>query len=300
MTVHAGQHASALRPLQHAEREELRQSIEAHGVQVPIIVDQNGTIIDGHHRWAIAAEMGLHCPVLVHDVDDDEEAAEIARTVNVARRHIDPATWATLVADHRQRVASLRAEGRSLQQIADEVGVSRTQVRKDITTTEVCTGAHLAPTTVTGADGKTYPAARPTPAPVVDDEPWDDEPFAPDSAGTDAPGVESVGAGASTSASTGCRREPEDPATPDPAAEIIAGIMQPTAEEQLKQRLNRWMGQVNDGCRLMDPAQVAAVLAFDDAWWDGLDRLDAQASTWFAAVRAARPTRHLRSVGGTR
>ncbi len=34
----------------------LRESILRFGVMVPIVVDQNGEIIDGHNRWAIASE----------------------------------------------------------------------------------------------------------------------------------------------------------------------------------------------------------------------------------------------------
>jgi ParB-like chromosome segregation protein Spo0J len=46
-------------PLSRQEREALKRDIEARGIQVPIELDNAGVILDGHHRWEIAQELGL-------------------------------------------------------------------------------------------------------------------------------------------------------------------------------------------------------------------------------------------------
>lgn len=68
----------------------LRESIRRFGVIVPVVVDQDGRVIDGHHRCDIALELGVECPTIVRHVDGDDHAAELARTLNMDRRHLDP------------------------------------------------------------------------------------------------------------------------------------------------------------------------------------------------------------------
>jgi len=41
-----------LPPLQPAAYASLRADIERHGPLVPIDVDEDGNVLDGHHRWA--------------------------------------------------------------------------------------------------------------------------------------------------------------------------------------------------------------------------------------------------------
>ncbi len=45
-------------PLSKEEREALKRDIEDRGIQVPIDIDCDGKILDGHHRWEIAHELG--------------------------------------------------------------------------------------------------------------------------------------------------------------------------------------------------------------------------------------------------
>jgi len=52
-----------LPPLEGEEYEQLAEDIAQRGVQVPIVVDQDGYIIDGHTRYRIAT--GLRIEVLV-------------------------------------------------------------------------------------------------------------------------------------------------------------------------------------------------------------------------------------------
>lgn len=66
----------------------LKNDIGTSGVLVPITVDQHGRILDGHNRRAIAAELGVECPERVHQVRDDDDAGDMAVTLNCARRHL--------------------------------------------------------------------------------------------------------------------------------------------------------------------------------------------------------------------
>ncbi|MEX3839772.1 ParB N-terminal domain-containing protein [Paraburkholderia sp. BR10882] len=73
-------------PLLPIELAELRASIEMHGVQLPVIVDEHGAIIDGHHRSKLAAEIGVPCPRDVRVGLGEEAKRTLARTLNTARR----------------------------------------------------------------------------------------------------------------------------------------------------------------------------------------------------------------------
>jgi ParB-like chromosome segregation protein Spo0J len=66
----------------------LKADIMVRGIVVPIVVDQHDRILDGHNRFRIAAELNIECPREIHHVVDDDEAADLAVTLNCARRHL--------------------------------------------------------------------------------------------------------------------------------------------------------------------------------------------------------------------
>lgn len=140
----------------------LRSSIGRWGVLVPIVKDQHGNIIDGHHRSRIADELGVEFRVDVRDVADDDEAQAIARTLNTDRRHLD--------AEMRRPMAfDLRQEGHSTRAIAKALGVGQTQVRRDIEAEQLSRGAQLTvPDRTIGLDGKSRPSTRPKAEPAAE------------------------------------------------------------------------------------------------------------------------------------
>ena len=77
-----------LPPLLPSEYQALTESIRTHGVQVPVLVDESGAIIDGHHRDQIAAELGIKCPREVRSGLTDTEKRSLAITLNRDRRHL--------------------------------------------------------------------------------------------------------------------------------------------------------------------------------------------------------------------
>ncbi len=127
----------------------LRASIERFGVLVPVAKDQHGRIIDGYHRSRIADELGRDYRVDTHHVADDDEAREMARTLNADRRHLS-------VEQRKEVAATLREQGHSLRAIAGALGVSDGTVRADLSTAQ----DYAVPERVTGLDGKSRPARR--------------------------------------------------------------------------------------------------------------------------------------------
>lgn len=143
--------------LDDATEAALRASIQRFGVVVPIVVDGKGQILDGHHRSRIARELGITCPTVTRKVRDDEDATDLAYSLNADRRHLTPEVRA-------QIVANLRSQGHSLRSIAGAVGVSKSQVAKDVN--QLSTGGQLTqPQKSKGLDGKERPAQKPKPAP---------------------------------------------------------------------------------------------------------------------------------------
>ncbi len=66
----------------------LRDDIAERGIVVPVVVDQDGRLLGGHHRRRAAAELGISCPEEVHKVVDDEDARQTALALNLAPRHL--------------------------------------------------------------------------------------------------------------------------------------------------------------------------------------------------------------------
>lgn len=112
------------KPLSQAIDAALRASIQRFGVIVPIVVDQDGQVIDGHHRRHIALELDAECPQITRQVASADEAREIAVTLNADRRQLT-------LEQRREVVAALRIEGHSSRAIAGALGVSHTTVLDD-------------------------------------------------------------------------------------------------------------------------------------------------------------------------
>jgi len=126
---HGYQLLAPLAPRQYAA---LKADIQAHGVRVPIEVDEHGQILDGHHRAAIARELKLACPHVVRAGLTEAQKREHVLTVNLLRRHLDGVAWgkafAMLLKERGvRRGAGQRNDRTSLtvRQVAAEVGVSK-------------------------------------------------------------------------------------------------------------------------------------------------------------------------------
>lgn len=145
----------------------LRASIERWGVLQPVVVDQDGRVLDGNHRARIADELGVIYETRTVEVGDEDDAHEVARTLNLDRRHLD-------AGDRRRMVGMLRQDGHSYPAIAGALGISVGTAHKDAQ--QPFNGERLEqPERIVGRDGKSRPSTRPaTPAEVVDRAAWDE------------------------------------------------------------------------------------------------------------------------------
>ena len=140
-----------LPPLSDEQRHLLRRSIKESGVLEPVVFDENGEILDGHHRVEIAEELGIDYPRRVMKGLDEADKQTYALTVNVARRQLTQSERGSLV-------AQLRSRGMSIRAIAKATGINRETVRRDLSG-----DTSVSPAEITGTDGKSYASSKPRP-----------------------------------------------------------------------------------------------------------------------------------------
>jgi ParB-like chromosome segregation protein Spo0J len=71
-------------PLDRGTERRLRDSIRENGVIIPVLVDLDGNLVDGHQRRRIAAELGFDCPQKTVAVRGDD-SVRLAVELNVCR-----------------------------------------------------------------------------------------------------------------------------------------------------------------------------------------------------------------------
>ncbi len=121
----------------------LRDDIAARGILVPVVADQHGRLIDGHHRRQAALELGVHCPTEIRHVQSDDEALDLAVTLNATRRHLSREQRRELIRAEIERRPedSDRAIARRVGCSPSTVGAVRGHVSKlDTTTTDMSRG----------------------------------------------------------------------------------------------------------------------------------------------------------------
>jgi hypothetical protein len=116
-----------------ADRDEFRESVKERGVVAPIAVNLQGILLEGRNRLIIADELGVECPKVVVDVND--EAGWII-AMNLKRRHLDAGQRAMIAeqlanmplggADYRS--LNLDTDKSSMVDAAKKMQVSRASV----------------------------------------------------------------------------------------------------------------------------------------------------------------------------
>lgn len=155
-------------PLSADEYQDLYEDIKENGVLVPILVDENEVIIDGHHRSKIAAELGIPCPEEIITGKSEAEKRGMAFGLNLKRRHLNREQRRALIAE------SLKADPQlSNREHARRTGVDHKTVNS--VRGELQSGGEIPHLdTRTAPDGKSYPASqppRPEPEPETTPEP---------------------------------------------------------------------------------------------------------------------------------
>ena len=134
--------------LSSEEYESLKSDIEKRGVQVPVEYDEQGNILDGHHRVLACKELGVKdWPRMVRVGMSEEEKRNHVRSLNLLRRHLSEDQMI------EQRRA-WRADGGTYQEIGDGTGVSLNTAYRQTHDVELFENEKLM-----GKDGKTRPAS---------------------------------------------------------------------------------------------------------------------------------------------
>lgn len=141
-----GEPFQVMPPLSPDEYAALRADIEQHGILVPIVVDDAGVILDGHHRAAIGAELGCEVPKVVRHPASDDERRHIAYTLNLARRHLSRAQVRDIIRAELERddTRSDRAIGRLVGVDHKTIGAVRHEVGNFPTVYQPDAGAEVA------------------------------------------------------------------------------------------------------------------------------------------------------------
>lgn len=140
------------------------ENARAKGTMGRKIILHEGKVLDGWQLYRACLELGIEAEFA--DLPKGWDAQEYVDTVNDRRRHESADKQRKRAEERRARVAALRSEGKSQRAIAEEVGVSQTQVARDIATAEVDLtepGGSVQPTNgvVNSRDGVQRPAVQP-------------------------------------------------------------------------------------------------------------------------------------------
>lgn len=153
-------------PLTADEYAELKSDIQQRGVMVPVEYDEEGNILDGHHRIQICEELGItDFPKVIRTGMTEAEKRTHARKLNMARRQLNQEQRRELIREQLRETPEI-----SDRQIATMLGTSHLTVAKQRQGMEE-SGELERFTSSIGADGKERPRqVERKPTPVTDDE----------------------------------------------------------------------------------------------------------------------------------
>ena len=137
------------------EFDALKESIRQHGVIVPIVRDENGTIIDGHHRDRACHELKLtNVPTITLAGLTEDQKRDHALVLNLVRRKITRKQMRAIIATELRRTPDI-----SNQWLAEMVGSTDKTVES--VRRELIEGSEIPILeTYRAKDGKRYPATR--------------------------------------------------------------------------------------------------------------------------------------------
>lgn len=139
-------------PLATEEYEELKNDIAQRGVMVPIEYDEEGNVLDGHHRLQICTELGItDYPKVIRAGMTEEEKRTHARKLNMARRQLNQEQRRELIREQLRETPE-----KSDRQIAKALGVSDKTVGGQRRNLEATAEIPQLETSI-GADGKERP-----------------------------------------------------------------------------------------------------------------------------------------------
>jgi len=133
---------SYIRPLKDEEYEKLKESILIEGIRDPLVVWQ-GILLDGHHRYKIAQELGLEYKIVEIELPNKEAVKEWIIKNQLGRRNLtteEASYYRGILYESKKlnhggdRNSSVQnAHLKTAEQIGKEYGVNESTVRRDAT-----------------------------------------------------------------------------------------------------------------------------------------------------------------------
>lgn len=137
------------------EYEALKESILQHGVIIPIIKDEHGTIIDGHHRDRVCRELKIkNVPTITLAGLTEAQKRDHALILNLVRRKITRKQMREIIAAELRRTPDISNQW--LAEIVGSTDKTIQSVRKDL----IAASEIPILDSYRAKDGKKYPATR--------------------------------------------------------------------------------------------------------------------------------------------
>src|SRR5947207_1133594 len=115
-------YAEMFDPMTAADYAALKYDIQRHGILVPIELDENGEVLDGHNRMKIAEELGItDYPTVVRSFPSEQHKELHVIALNLYRRHLGKPKRKTWIWEARQLALELGDEPPPIPKWADNV-----------------------------------------------------------------------------------------------------------------------------------------------------------------------------------
>lgn len=137
------------------EYEALKESIRQHGVIVPVVKDEHGTIIDGHHRERACCELKIKdVPTITLAGLSEDQKRDHALVLNMVRRKISRKQMRAIIATELRRTPDI--SNRWLAEIIGSTNKTVESVRREL----LSIGEIPQCDSYRAKDGRRYPATR--------------------------------------------------------------------------------------------------------------------------------------------
>ncbi|MGC1932472.1 MAG: ParB N-terminal domain-containing protein [Candidatus Nitrosopolaris sp.] len=75
--------------MSNVEFDLLKQSIKEEGLHIPVIVNKQGIVLDGYHRFRACKELGIPLNYRIKEFKDSLEEKQFVIEVNLRRRQLN-------------------------------------------------------------------------------------------------------------------------------------------------------------------------------------------------------------------
>jgi hypothetical protein len=111
------------------EYDRLKKDISEHGVRIPVVMTDDGRILDGRSRVQACTELGIKYPIRPATPDEMLDPVAASRSLNVHRRHLSTdqidQILATYITDNAPKIEADRQAAKAAQRAGLKQGTAR-------------------------------------------------------------------------------------------------------------------------------------------------------------------------------